>query len=106
MKVDIKETSWGFEGIWANTPLYSGRTLVIKEGERTPYIYHKRQDITIAVLQGLVHLTVEGASRQLNAGDIYHIRPKIMYRFHALKGDATLLEAGTKLENDTVTVEG
>jgi len=106
MKIDIKETSWGFESIWANTDLYSGRTLVIREGERTPYIYHKHQDITVAVLQGLIHLTVEGASRQLKAGDTFHIRPKIMYRFHALKSDATLLEAGTKLENDVTTIEG
>jgi hypothetical protein len=41
----------------------------------------------------------------LNEGERYHIMPKMMHRIHAIKGDVTVLEVGTKLEDDVVEVE-
>ena len=96
---------WGHEIIWAECEEYSGRVLVIKEGERTPYIYHNKQDKRIFVLQGVVQIIVEGRNKMLNVGDKYHISPRIMYRLIALRGEATILEAGTKLEDDVVVVK-
>jgi len=104
MKSRLK-TPWGYEGTIISTDLYSLRMSIITQGERTPYIYHKKQDKTIYVLQGIIHLIVEGRTKLLNEGDRYHVQPKIMHRFHAIKGDATILEAGTKLEDDVVVVE-
>ena len=105
MKTNMKKTSWGWQSTWVNNNLYSGSMLIITEGEMTPYIYHKRQDKTIMILQGMAKLTVEENKFQLGASDVYQIRPRMMYRLHALRGDVTVLEAGTKIENDIVIVK-
>lgn len=104
MKSKLK-TPWGYEGVMVSSDSYSLRMFIINQGERTSYIYHKTQDKTVYVLQGIVHLVVEGRTRLLNEGERYHIQPKIMHRIHAIKGDATVLEVGTKLEDDIVVVE-
>ena len=98
----MRRTPWGFEFTWANSASYSGRVIIVAEGHKTPKLYHKRQDKTIAVLQGVIHLHIEDKVRQLEEGDTYHIRPKMKYSIIAAKGDATILEAGTKLEKDIV----
>lgn len=103
--MDYKTTSWGYELIWANTDKYSSRVLIVKENEELPYIYHKKQDITLFILQGVVKLVIEGQTKVLNEGDQVHINPKIMYRISAIKNDATILEAGTPLDDDVVIVE-
>ncbi|KKK89536.1 hypothetical protein LCGC14_2732100 [marine sediment metagenome] len=96
---------WGFELTWVNTDNYSSRILIVREGEKLPYIFHKRQDITLLILQGIVQLVIEGRNKVLNEGDFYHIIPKVMHRIIALKGDATILEVGTPQEDDVVLVE-
>jgi len=96
---------WGHEIVWADAEKYSGCMLVIKEGERTPYIYHKIRDKTYFVLEGSISFTIEGKASILEAGERIHIPPKIMHRMHALKTDATVLEVGTEIVNDVVVVE-
>ena len=103
--IDYAQRPYGFEFCWADTPQYSAHMLVIKENEQTSYVYHKKRDKTIFVLQGTVQLTEEGKNKILNEGEKYHIAPKIMHRLIALKGDATILEVGTKIEDDIVVVE-
>ena len=97
--------TWGHELVWASTELYSSRMLVIKDGEKTPYVYNRHRDKTIFVLQGCLMLVVEGINKMLNEGESYHVIPKIMHRMVALKGDVTLLEVGMPLEDDEVLVE-
>lgn len=100
------EEAWGYQGTIVSTDLYSSRIIIVREGERTPYIYHKKRDKTLFVLQGVVQLIVEGSNRLLQEGERYHVRPKIMHRIHALKGDATVIDTGTKFdETDVVVVE-
>jgi len=101
----FNQTPWGFDITWVNNDKYSGRVLIVREGEKLPYIYHKKQDITLFILQGIVQLVVEGRNKVLNEGDTYHVPPKLMHRIIALKGDATILEAGTHQEDDVVLVE-
>ena len=96
---------WGFEMILADTKDYSGRMIIVLEGEKTPYIYHKKQDKTLFILQGVVQLVIEGKNKVLNEKDQYHILPKLMHRIIAIRGDATILEIGTHLDNDIVVVE-
>ena len=105
MANDFQPTPWGVELVWANNNKYWSRALIIAEGRGTPYLYHKKQDITILVLQGLVRLVVEGRERMLNEGSSYHIPPKLKHKIVAIKGDATILETGTKSEDDVVLVE-
>jgi quercetin dioxygenase-like cupin family protein len=80
--------------------------MILKEANTTPYLYHKKRTKTLFILQGVVKLIVEGQSKLLAQGESFQILPKIMHSITALKGDATILEAGTQiLENDTVVVE-
>jgi len=99
------ERPWGTQIVWASTGNYTGSSIIIKEGEETPYIYHKIRDKTIFIVQGVLNLTIEGSNKLLQEGDSYHISPKIMHKFHAIKGDVTILEAGTGLEDDIVVVK-
>jgi mannose-6-phosphate isomerase-like protein (cupin superfamily) len=98
------EHDWGWEFIWANTEKYYSRILIIKEGEVLPLSYHKKQDKTILVLQGIVRLEVGGSSRILNEKEAYRIYPRVIYGLSAIKGDATILESGTAFEHDVVEV--
>lgn len=103
--MDYNKYIWGFEMTWADTELYSAHMIVVLENEKTPYQYHKKRDKTIFVLQGTIQLVLEENNKMLNEGEKYHIPPKVMHRVVALKGDATILEAGTKEENDIIIVE-
>jgi quercetin dioxygenase-like cupin family protein len=104
-KMNTNKHLWGHEIIWANRDKYSGRVLVIKEGESTSYVYNKIRDKTIFVLQGIVQAKIEGQNKLLNEGDDLHISPNIMHNFTALRGDATILEAGTKIVDDEINAE-
>ena len=104
-EVDKTQHPWGFEITWAKQPSYSGRVLIIKEGERTPYIYHKKRDKTLFILQGVVQLIIEGKNRLLSIGEQFHVLPKMMHRIQAVRGDATVLEVGTELTDDIVVVK-
>lgn len=100
--MEIKQMPWGFEGVWANTEAYSAKTLIVKNGERTPYVYHKNRIKTIFVLQGVVLVTSNGTTRILEEGDSMDIMPQCMNRVAALQGDATLLEVGTAMEEEII----
>lgn len=103
MKHEVKP--WGVEVVWANTQHYSGRILVIKEGEKTPFGYYKNRDVTILVLQGVVNLVLEARTKMLMEQEVYHIDPRVMHQIVTIKGDATILEAGTQITGDFVEVQ-
>jgi mannose-6-phosphate isomerase len=100
-----KQHKWGFEVHWADTDKYSGRFFIVKEGEATELGYHRKQDTTVYVLQGLVQLTLEKQTRLLQEGESYHFRPGIIHQISAIKGDATILECGTQALEDFVGVK-
>ena len=99
------KTPWGLELKWADNEKYSSRVMIVTEGYKLPYIYHKKQDITLFILQGIVQLVVEGRNKVLHEGETYHIPAKLMHRIIALQGDATILESGTPFVDDVVLVE-
>lgn len=103
--MNYTQQPWGFELIWANESAYSGRVLIIKQGEATPFVYHKSRNKSIFVLQGIVNLELENRTKLLNEGEQYNIPAKIMHKIIAVKGDATILEAGTQLVDDVVEVK-
>ena len=96
---------WGAEITWAQTPSYSSRIFVIKEGEAMAFGYHKLLDKTIYVLQGLVQLKLERQSKLLQEGETYHLPAKVIHQLGAVQGDATILECGTALLDDFVEVK-
>jgi quercetin dioxygenase-like cupin family protein len=96
---------WGKEIVWGNQLEYSGRVFVIKEGDSQPFGYHKQRDKTIFILQGIVQLRLERQTKLLQEGETYHLSSRIIHQLCAVKGDATILECGTRLINDFVEVK-
>jgi quercetin dioxygenase-like cupin family protein len=103
--VNYIKKNWGYELVIANTELYFGLIKIITESEKTPLIYHKKRDISVFVLQGSVIIELEGKKKTLNGGESIHICPKIIYRLFSVKSDATIIEIGSKNEDDTVLIE-
>ena len=97
---------WGMSLLFVNNDDYSGRILIIKENEKTPYLYFKKRHSTLFFLQGAVILVVEGQKKIVQEGDTVIIPPKIMYSLAAIKSDATIIDTGTGFDvNDIVIVE-
>lgn len=96
---------WGHEILWANTKEYYGRVLIVLEGNQTSKIFYKKNKNTIFVLQGLVQISIDGSNKILNEGESYNIPPKSMYQISAIKGDATVLEAGNNFNDLPVEVK-
>lgn len=105
MTVEYDKRDWGFDTDIIDTKLYSSRVLIVLEGQSLPYFYHKKRDKTLFILQGVVKLVIEGKSKFLQEGETYHILPKIRHQIVAFKGDATIIEVGTPLQDDIVIVE-
>lgn len=104
-QLSYSKEMWGVSVVWASTNEYSSRVLYIEENQSLPHLYHKRQDITLFVLEGRVLLLVEGKKKVLEKGDTYHLPPLVMHKVSAFQGEAIILEAGTKIEDDIVFVE-
>lgn len=98
------QVEWGFDGIIVSTDKYSARIMVVNEGKITPYGYNRKQDKTIYVLQGIINLEIEGKTRTIEEGGRYHIRPGVKHSVYAVQGDATIIEVGTKIEDDFIEV--
>lgn len=93
---------WGVEGTIVSEDLYSGRILIIYEGQENQNIYQKRRKKTVFILQGIVELILAGEKIVLPEGSRYNIQPKVAHQLKALKGDATIIEIGTKFDEDDI----
>ena len=105
VKVDHYMRDWGVEMVLVNKEEYACKMIIIKENAQTPYIYHKKRKKTLFLLQNAVILDIEGKNRMLKEKESFDIAPKMMHRLKAIKGEVTLLEISTKIEDDIVVVE-
>jgi len=99
---------WGHEEIWARTPDYVGKILVIKKNHRLSYQYHRVKEETIRLLEGVMDLECDAGGMhkivRLSAGDVFHIPPQTKHRMIAVE-DCQVLETSTPHLNDVVRVE-
>jgi mannose-6-phosphate isomerase len=108
--VTIKHTPkpWGYELLWAHTPEYVGKILVVRAGEQLSLQYHEHKDETIYVLQGMLRYFVGGIGDlqeiALLAGQSYRNKPGVVHRIVAIT-DCVVLEASTPHLDDVVRVE-
>ncbi len=100
---------WGHEEIWAETPAYVGKVLVLRRGKRLSLQYHNRKEETIYVEAGRVRCltgpdeaTLQEAT--LGPGDVLHVPPGLRHRLEALE-DARLFEVSTPELDDVVRLE-
>ena len=106
---------WGHEVRWAVNDKYLGKLLCINKGHRLSLQYHKEKDETIYVLKGSLLLemgphheytdTETGIRLVLKEGESQRIRPGLIHRYWADKGDVVLIEVSTPEIDDVVRLE-
>jgi mannose-6-phosphate isomerase-like protein (cupin superfamily) len=97
---------WGYEEIWAETPAYVGKVLVVRKGHRLSLQYHERKEETLYVESGRIRCGTGAAGdeireRILGPGDVVHVPPGTRHRFEALE-DTRLFEVSTPELEDVV----
>lgn len=99
---------WGYELIWAVTPQYVGKVLVIRGGESLSYQYHEKKEESIFVADGAMDLEyeVDGQRRvqRLHQGTSFHIPAGMRHRMSAVE-DCRIFEVSTPHLDDVVRVE-
>ncbi|HKY34019.1 MAG TPA: cupin domain-containing protein [Candidatus Polarisedimenticolia bacterium] len=103
------EKPWGYELIWARTPEYVGKKLVIRKGHKLSLQYHRTKEETIYLHSGLMTFTVGGESGPLavvtlRPGESYHIPPGLRHRMEAVE-DCEVFEVSTPHLDDVVRLE-
>lgn len=100
----------GQEIIWADTELYVGKILRIKEGHSLSLQYHEEKDETIYVLSGkmqyrvLVSLDQPTVEIIMTPGMAYRNTPGTIHQMIAIT-DCDILEASTPHLNDVIRLQ-
>jgi mannose-6-phosphate isomerase len=101
---------WGYELIYAVTDKYVGKVLHINKGESLSLQFHNKKDETIHIQKGKIQfLTAANPETPiteiiLEAGQSFHITPKLVHRMVALE-DTDILEVSTPELDDVVRLE-
>jgi mannose-6-phosphate isomerase-like protein (cupin superfamily) len=100
---------WGHEEIWAETPHYVGKVLVLKAGHRLSLQHHERKTESLRVQRGELELELDddrGILRKSRkkAGESWHVAPGRKHRFTAVT-DVELVEVSTPELDDVVRHE-
>jgi mannose-6-phosphate isomerase-like protein (cupin superfamily) len=96
---------WGEELLWAHTPAYVGKIIVVNKGKRSSLQKHLKKSETFFVLSGRMRLEYRGKKHVVGAGRAFHIEPGSVHRFSAPFGRVTLLEVSTPQLHDIVRLE-
>jgi len=104
------EKPWGHELIWAHTPRYVGKVLVIEPGKRLSLQYHREKDESIYVVRGHLRLHLEDDSgdvriETLGPGAHRRIPTGRRHRFEATDSQVELMEVSTPELDDVVRIE-
>lgn len=97
---------WGQEVIYAETPRYVGKILVIGRGQRLSLQYHERKHETLYVLRGRVQFSL-GASVDaletvvLQPGEALELAPGTVHTAEAIE-DSEILEVSSPEVDDVV----
>lgn len=100
---------WGYELIWAKTPMYIGKLLFIRAGESLSLQYHQKKEETLFLESGEVELFAGKDQEHLNripffTGYSFHVPPGIIHRLRAVK-DARVFEVSTPELDDVVRLK-
>jgi mannose-6-phosphate isomerase len=103
------EKPWGHELLWAHTPRYAGKLLIIEAGQRLSLQYHEAKEESILVLEGVLRLHLADADgtlieRELHPYDAAHIPIGRLHRFEAVSRVVAVEVSSPELD-DVVRVE-
>src|ERR1700704_6352780 len=93
------EKPWGWEIIWAETPVYVGKMLHVRAGKRLSLQYHDQKLETQCLVGGRAILTIGQDTDQLQEIEMqplqgYTVQPFQRHRITALE-DADIVEVST-----------
>lgn len=100
------EKPWGHELLWAETDLYVGKILHIREGEALSLQFHRDKDETICVLSGEMLFQAgpsadELEDHRMGPEEAFRVAPGTVHRMIAIT-DCDVLEASTPHLEDVV----
>ncbi|MGB9736124.1 MAG: cupin [bacterium] len=99
------EKPWGYELVWADTPLYIGKVLFLKAGTRSSLQMHVKKDETMFLWKGSVKIELPDEKQakevELKEGDSIRILPGTKHRIKALI-DSYIYEVSTPHMTDVV----
>jgi len=101
MKLVIK--SWGSEMWLLNNELYCSKVMICfkdKWSSKGKYHYHKNKDETFFILEGELHLVVDGYSIILEKGDSFRIPPFTLHKFTSVTPYCKFIEASTHHDDE------
>ena len=100
---------WGSELIWAKTPKYVGKVLVIKAGQSLSLQFHQKKEETLFLESGEIKLEagidqdgLEQIDFPLNKA--FHVTPGTIHRLTAIK-DSRVFEVSTPELEDVVRIK-
>ena len=96
----IVKKSWGSEIWFANSELYCGKKLTIKQGHGSSMHFHVKKTETIVVESGCLELKIledgKETKHALYSGDSILITPGLMHQLIAISEDTILYEFSTQ----------
>jgi len=103
------EKPWGYERLWALTPLYAGKILFIKAGESLSLQYHELKDETIRIESGQMRFRAGPSPDHLETyildpGMSFAIPTGLVHQMEAIE-DCTVVEVSTPHLADVVRIE-
>ena len=103
------EKPWGYERLWALTPAYAGKVLLIKAGESLSLQYHVAKDETIRIQSGRMRFRAGPSvdrleTHILDPGMSHAIAPGVVHQMEAID-DCLVIEVSTPQLADVVRLE-
>ena len=103
------EKPWGFELLFAHTPKYAGKVILVRKGHRLSLQYHKKKDESMYIYEGKALLEIEGSDGRMvpipvQAGQCIRVPPRTRHRLEAIE-DTTFFEVSTPELDDVKRLE-
>jgi mannose-6-phosphate isomerase len=107
-KIKIVKKPWGEERIFAHTPKYAGKILIVRKGHRLSLQYHNKKDEMLYLEEGLLKLEIGRNEKKLLkktiiSGESFKVSPKMLHRIEAIE-NCRLIEVSTPELDDVVRV--
>lgn len=102
--VRVVDKPWGCELLWAQTPWYAGKVILVRGGHALSLQYHREKAETHWYLQGSGVLQLDEDSYEIHPGLTVHIRPGQVHRVVASSA-VVFLEVSTPQLDDVVRLQ-
>lgn len=102
-KAEVHYKLWGMEAWFANSPLYCGKILFVKQGWRCSIHHHRIKHETFFVSKGEVYMEVDNEAFYMSEGDSVALPPNTKHRFTGIApGFSQIVECSTQhFEDDS-----